>query len=70
MTCKDCIYYEVLPNEHFYCEKHNDIFCNLVEDDNWCPQFKPFNKEEQKNDNCDTFEVYESLNEYLKEKLI
>lgn len=48
MTCKDCVYYEGLPNEHFYCEKHNDIFCELGEDDNWCTKYKPFNKEELK----------------------
>lgn len=48
MTCKDCIYYENLTEEHFYCEKHNDIFCDLGEDDNWCTQFKPLDKEELK----------------------
>lgn len=46
--CKDCIYYENLTEEHFYCEKHNDIFCELGEDDNWCTQFEKFDKEELK----------------------
>lgn len=45
MACKDCIYYESLPNEHFYCEKHNDIFCDLGEEENWCTQFEKFDKE-------------------------
>ena len=48
MMCKDCIYYENLTEEHFYCEKHNDIFCELGEDDNWCTKYKPFDKEELK----------------------
>lgn len=48
MACKDCIYYENLTEEHFYCEKHNDIFCELGEDDNWCTKYTPLEHENLK----------------------
>lgn len=41
MGCRDCAYYEKLNDGSlFYCEKHDDIFNELGEDDNWCTQYK------------------------------
>ena len=40
MVCKNCVYYEKLNNKSFYCEKHDDIFNELGNDDNWCTHFK------------------------------
>jgi hypothetical protein len=40
MVCRDCVYYEKLNKKSFYCEKHDDIFNELGDDDNWCTHFK------------------------------